>query len=180
MSASEQFTWTVTNPGPDFINENTDPLVEDAYAFSVAEGAPVGSPVGTAPADDPDNDTPLTYSIIGGNDKDLFTIDSASGAITVAQSPDDANGDLGVHQLSIQVIDGEGGVDTGTVTITVVDGNEPPSGNDLPNRSGEDAQAIAGVNLSGYFKDGDEPPDTLSFASTTAPPSWGVGCTRSR
>jgi hypothetical protein len=74
--------------------------------------------VGTAPADDPDNDTPLTYSIIGGNDKDLFTIDSASGAITVAQSPDDANGDLGVHQLSIQVIDGEGGVDTGTVTIT--------------------------------------------------------------
>ena len=40
---TQTFDWTVTNPAPDFVGENSDPLLEDTYAFTVAEGAAVDS-----------------------------------------------------------------------------------------------------------------------------------------
>lgn len=53
-------------------------------AFSLAEDAANGTVVGLVSASDPDAGQTLSYAIVGGNDANLFAIDSVTGAITVA------------------------------------------------------------------------------------------------
>ena len=96
---------------------------DDPYAFSVAEDAEAGDPVGTVSATDPDQDT-LTYSITGGNASAAFAIDDSSGTISVA-------GDLDYeatssYTLTVKADDKKGGTDTATVTIAVTDVAEDP------------------------------------------------------
>ncbi len=61
---------------------------EPSPVFVVAEGAPVGTAVGTVQATDPASADPLTYQISGGNSEGRFAINSASGLITVAGAID--------------------------------------------------------------------------------------------
>ena len=99
-------------------------------AISIAEGV---ATVTTVTATDPDADATLVYSISGGVDSALFTIDKNSGALTFSAVPDfenpqdkDANN---VYNLVVAVSDGKS-ADTQTITVTVgnvdEDGNEPP------------------------------------------------------
>ncbi|WP_310463386.1 cadherin domain-containing protein [Sphaerotilus sp.] len=70
---------------------------------------------------------PLTYTLVGGADQALFTIDAASGVLRFvappdAETPRDAGAD-NVHEVVVQVSDGVY-TDTQTLTITVTDVNE--------------------------------------------------------
>ncbi len=70
----------------------------------------------------------LTYTILGGADAALFSIDSISGVLTFTVPPDfetpaDADGD-NVYEVTVQVSDGNGGVDTQLIRITVTNVQE--------------------------------------------------------
>ena len=71
---------------------------------------------------DPDGDA--TYSIIGGNEAALFSIDPASGALSLAAVPTDAQ--AGDHQVLVQADDGVNAA-TVTLTVTLEVINDPPT-----------------------------------------------------
>jgi hypothetical protein len=81
-STSQDLTITVTP-----LNDMTPVFTDSSPAFSVPENSPVGTIVGSVAATD--GDTPsdtLTYFIVSGNESGAFTIDPATGTITVADS----------------------------------------------------------------------------------------------
>jgi len=73
LTTAEDFTVSVNN-----LNDNSPVFTSDA-AINMAENS---NSVGTVVATDADGDT-LTYSISGGNDAGLFTIDSSTGELTL-------------------------------------------------------------------------------------------------
>jgi len=80
-------------------------------------------------ATDPDGPA-TTYSIAGGADAALFTIDPTTGALSFLSAPDweiptDAGGN-NVYNVVVQASDGVGGIDTQSLSITVTDTNEFP------------------------------------------------------
>jgi hypothetical protein len=80
---------------------------------------------------DVDGGVPM-YSIVGGADAALFTLNATTGALTFNNVPDfeapvDAGGN-NVYEVTVQVADGSGGTDIQALTIAVTDVNEglPP------------------------------------------------------
>ena len=113
VDSTEMVTVTVTD-------ENDAPVLNDR-SFTVSPDAMDDDLVGTVVATDADMpaDT-LSYRIIDGGiaPNGLFAIDSASGAITIADNNNlgDAGGS---HALNIEVSDSEGETDTATITVRV-------------------------------------------------------------
>ena len=96
-----------------------DDLVETVQA-TVRENTGV---VTTMTATDPDTGQTLSYSIAGGADADRFAIDGVSGALSFVTPPDyenptDSGGD-NIYDVTVQVSDGNGGVDTQAIAVTV-------------------------------------------------------------
>jgi len=82
----------------------------------------------TVSASDPDAASNLTYSIIGGADAALFTMNGA-GVLSLInppnfESPADQNGD-NVYEVIVQASDGTL-TDTQTISLTVINANEAP------------------------------------------------------
>ncbi len=106
---------------------NAAPTFTSAGNASAAEN---GNASGyTATATDADGDT-LTFSISGGADAALFSIDGASGLLSFNAPPNfeipgDSNAD-NVYDVTIGVSDGNGGTATQAVAVTVTDVAEPP------------------------------------------------------
>ena len=80
-------------------------------------------------ATDVDGDTP-TFSISGGADAALFTINTTSGALSFVAAPDfetpgDANTD-NVYQVQVTADDGNGGTAVQVLNVTVTDANDAP------------------------------------------------------
>ena len=96
--------------------------------FAGTENASVGDAVGTVSASDAEGDT-LTYSIIGGNTDGAFSIDSSTGAISVANtsaldlllgvSASDAEGDTLTYSIIGGNTDGAFSIDSSTGAISV-------------------------------------------------------------
>jgi len=85
--------------------------------------------VTTVTATDPDAGTTLTYSLVGGADKNLFAIDSSTGALSFIAAPDfetkaDSGGN-GVYDVIVQASDGTN-ADTQAIAVTVTNVNEAP------------------------------------------------------
>ncbi|MGQ0667284.1 MAG: DUF4347 domain-containing protein [Nitrospiraceae bacterium] len=95
---------------------------------NVPENQAAGTTVTSA---DVDGGVPA-YSIIGGADAALFTLDATTGALTFNNAPDfEAAVDTGannVYDVTVQVADGSGGTDIQALSIMVTDVNEglPP------------------------------------------------------
>ena len=109
-------------------DENEAPVAGD-ISFNVAESAPNGSVFGTLSAVDPDAGQSLSYSIIAGDPTGVFTIDPATGALSVNDTSQlDAVG-TPVYTLTVQVADdGTPALsDTALVTVNVTDGNQQPT-----------------------------------------------------
>ena len=66
-------TTVVINIGD--INDNRPYFPKGPYNVSLSEVVGVGSPIIVVRGDDPDLNSILTYSIVGGNDDDTFSID---------------------------------------------------------------------------------------------------------
>ncbi|MFC1764959.1 cadherin domain-containing protein, partial [Planctomycetota bacterium] len=94
---------------------------------NVAENQSAVTTVTTA---DDDSDT-QTYSLSGGVDQALFSIDSSTGELTFLstpnyESPTDSDSD-NLYVVEVTTDDGNGGTDTQTLTVSVTNVNEDPS-----------------------------------------------------
>ncbi|MBC6401322.1 MAG: cadherin repeat domain-containing protein [Ekhidna sp.] len=107
--------------------ENTAPDVADR-TFKVKENAMNGTTVGTVQATDAEKDK-LTFSINSGNTDNVFEINAASGAITIAGTLDFEN--TPDYTLAVKVSDGEL-AGTADITVNVTDVDVP--GEYLPQR----------------------------------------------
>jgi hypothetical protein len=112
--------------------------------FSVDENSVFGTVVGTVRALDVDGN-PLAYSITGGNTGTAFAIDN-NGVITV-NDPAALNFEITpTFTLTIQVSDGFGGTDTDTVTISLNDINDVPTGSVTISGTEEEGQVLTASN----------------------------------
>ena len=90
-----------------------------------------GSAVTTVRATDPDRGARITYSVVGGTDAALFTINPSSGVLRFSSAPNfeqptdtDRNN---VYQVVVQASDGRGGTDSQAISIRVTNVNEAPT-----------------------------------------------------
>lgn len=93
-------------------------------ALAVAENA---AGVTTIIASDPENAS-RSYSIVGGADAALFTINAATGALSFIAAPDfEAPGDAGADNVYDVIVSASDGVtaDTQALAVTVTNVNEP-------------------------------------------------------
>lgn len=103
--------------------KNSAPDIKSPACFSIAENTKA---VGTVKATDKDGDT-IKYSITGGADAALFTIDSKTGALSFKTAPDfEAPKDKGgnnVYDIVVTASDGKAS-DCQAIKITVTDVKE--------------------------------------------------------
>ena len=97
-------------------------------SVGVAENS---STVTSVMATDSDAGQTLTYSIAGGADAAQFTINSSTGQLSFASAPNyeapTDNGGNNVYDVTVQVSDGQGGMDTQAIAVTVANVNEGPT-----------------------------------------------------
>jgi VCBS repeat-containing protein len=165
-------TYTLTNPAPVAENDNLD----------VAEGGMLTGSIVVGRDIDPDGDT-LTVTEINGNPANvgqpvigsnggIFIVDS-TGAMTFDTNGEYEGLDVGetaVTTLSYEISDGEGGIDTATVTVTVQGANDAPiTTGTLSPQNGPDSVEQLPLDTSVIFSDIDGEP--LAFTSPDLP-SW--------
>ncbi|MGY8663653.1 LamG-like jellyroll fold domain-containing protein [Bradyrhizobium sp. UFLA05-109] len=96
------------------------PAASATAAVSIGENA---TAVMTVTATDPDAGQTLSYSIAGGPDHTLFTINETTGALAFVNAPNYENptdaGGNNVYDVTVQVSDGNGGFDTQAISVTV-------------------------------------------------------------
>lgn len=102
---------------------NVPPTITSSSSVNVSENT---TAVLTVAATDP-ADT-VTYSLSGGVDQGLFTIDFTTGTLSFAATPDfeiPADNDTNnVYQVEVTASDGDGGTDVQTLSVTVIDQND--------------------------------------------------------
>ncbi|HTV69597.1 MAG TPA: ExeM/NucH family extracellular endonuclease [Rhizobiaceae bacterium] len=106
---------------------NDGPVITSAAAANFEENG--SDPVLTATAEDVDSDT-VTFSIAGGADAALFTIDAETGVLRFVDAPDfelpaDQGGD-NIYDVTIAATDEQGGETTQDISVTVTNVDETP------------------------------------------------------
>jgi VCBS repeat-containing protein len=136
-------------------------------AVSVAENT---SSVTTVAATDPDASTTLSYSIVGGADAALFSINASTGALSFVSAPNyEAPGDSGgnnVYDVTVQVSDGAL-TDAQAIAVSVTPVNEfapvitsNGGGSTASVSLAENTTAVTTVTAT----DADQPAATLSYS----------------
>ncbi|MEW8118199.1 MAG: Ig-like domain-containing protein [Candidatus Thiodiazotropha sp.] len=138
----------------DVVSVNDSPVItshgeNENVLLSLEENATL---VTMVTADDPENDA-LSFTIDGGADLGLFSIDPMSGELVFSHAPDmenplDADQD-NLYQVQVLVSDGNGGTDRQSFTIEVTDVDEFDVGLLMDVEDAPDA-----ISLSDSFDDG--------------------------
>ena len=159
---------------PDGVN-NTAAFDEPDISKSIAENAAVGANVGDAvTATDADKADLLTY-VLGGAQQSSFSINKATGQITVAGGLDHEQGGVdGVYTVTVTAYDPSNQQSSpATVTITVTDVNEAPTVTGEQNGTTDPAEpdvdipeGIVGETFTNTFFRGDMELDGLMYNST--------------
>ncbi|MDQ8023972.1 MAG: cadherin domain-containing protein, partial [Moraxellaceae bacterium] len=168
-SFSEQ-TFTIalsdTNDNPPVITSNGGGA---SAAISVAENS---TAVTTVVSSDADAGATATYSIVGGADSALFTIDASTGVLTFIGAPDreapsDADGN-NLYEVTIQVSDGSN-TDTQALSISVTDVDEFDVGsitdsNAAANTVAENAANGTAVGITASASDADATNNAIAWS----------------
>jgi len=130
--------------------------------------------VTTVTATDGDSDT-LSYSISGGDDAALFSIDSNSGVLTFDSAPDyESPADLdgnNVYEVAVQVSDGNGGMDGQAISVTVTNINDAPV---LGAIGDQNVDELSTLTFTATATDSDLPADTLTYSLDAASLALGM------
>jgi VCBS repeat-containing protein len=118
----------------DLIDLNdTPPVITPGQQFSVSELAAVGTVVGNSAATDADGTGTLqSWTITGGNIDNVFSINAATGRITVTDITRLNFETTSSYTLTLTVSDGLETSVVETITINIVDQNEAPVLNPSP------------------------------------------------
>src|SRR5581483_1478007 len=123
-SDTQAIAVTVTN-----VNEAPVITSDGGAATASLSAAENQTAVTTVTSTDVDGGAP-SYSIVGGADAALFSINASTGVLTFNSAPDfEAPADVGtdnVYDVTVQVADGNGGTDTQAIAVTVTNVNEAP------------------------------------------------------
>ena len=144
----------------------TPATITSGAGFTVGENTLIAADVdATDPVESEGNG--LIFSITGGADAGLFTINSSNGVVSFLDQPDfenpqDADGD-NVYEISVNVRDALSDGDTQDITITVTDDGDAPVAAPA-SASGDEDTIITGV-LTATDADG----DNLTFSLTDPP-----------
>jgi large repetitive protein len=119
--SSQTFTIGVTDAPP------STPVDSDATADTVVEGAAAGTTVGITASSTDVNGPPVTYSLVGDTSGGGFTINSATGVVTVADPTKidfESSGAGHSYTVTAQASDG---TDVSSQTFTIAVTDAPPS-----------------------------------------------------
>ncbi len=156
-TASINFVWSVSNPGPTANND----------VAATAEDNAVTIPVLINDLD-PDGDPLIVTAASAPNGAVVINVDG-----TITYTPD-ANFN-GTDTITYTISDGNGGTSTATVTVSVGAANDVPTATLLPARNNPDATDLSGpaaIDVSGSFADLDG--DPLAFTATGLPPGLTI------
>ena len=165
LTYDETFTINVTD-----VNEAAPRITSNGGGatalINIAENA---TAVTRVTASDADTRQPLAYSIVGGADAAKFTINSSTGALSFVSAPNyEAPTDSGgnnVYDVTVQVSDGSGGVDSQAISVTVTAVNERPT--DLSLSANTVAEHAANGTVVGTVTGSDpDAGDTKSYSLT--------------
>jgi len=166
-TSSGTFSITVTP-----VNDQA-PVFTSSNTATVAENLSVVLTVNATDADVPAS--VLTYSIAGGTDAVLFSINAGTGALAFNTAPDfeapaDAGGD-NVYDVSVQVNDG---VNTTiqVLAVGVVDTNEAPLGQDA--RRAVDARGVLILDAAAFGFSDQDAGDAMAAVRIDALPPAGA------
>jgi hypothetical protein len=125
LTATATVTVHVNPPGS---SANNPPVIAN-QTFVVDDGSANGTVVGSVVASDPDVGDTLTYSIIGGNTGNAFSINAGTGVLSVSNSAAVKYATNPSFSLNVRVTDNGGLYATATVTVNVnAPAAPPPSG----------------------------------------------------
>ncbi len=165
LTYDETFTINVTD-----VNEAAPRITSNGGGatalINIAENA---TAVTRVTASDADTRQTLAYSIVGGADAAKFTINSSTGALSFVSAPNyEAPTDSGgnnVYDVTVQVSDGSGGVDSQAISVTVTAVNERPT--DLSLSANTVAEHAANGTVVGTVTGSDpDAGDTKSYSLT--------------
>ena len=139
---------------------NNPPTVTSADMFAVSEDQISGLSVFTVTADDIDSAS-VVYAVTGGSGSGLFTIDSATGVITLDGSLDAET--QNVFTLEVDISDGINTV-TETLTINIDDVNEFSPAIQTGQTFDIDENIAAGASVGTVIADDNDLTDSISFA----------------
>jgi VCBS repeat-containing protein len=106
---------------------DTAPIITPAQQYSVSERASVGTIVGNVVATDADSvGTNQNWSIVGGNSDGIFSINAATGRLSVSNVGNLNFERTSTYTLLVATTDGVNTSLMETVVISVVDENEAP------------------------------------------------------
>ena len=105
------------------VNDVNESPVASNQSFSILENSTLGTIAYTVIATDPDNDS-LSYYITGGNVGNAFSISETTGEMRVAGSLNFES--LSTYDLIVNVRDSEY-TEIATISIVLIDENDPPS-----------------------------------------------------
>ena len=145
---SATFTLTITNPGPVAVNDTATTDEDTAVQISPLLND-----------SDPDGDTLSITAASAGNG----TVTFANGVITYTPNANFNGTDTIVYEIS----DGNGGVSSAVIVVTVNAVNDAPVAAPIPTVSDHDGETVS-FDVSSYFSDADR--DDLDFTITGLPP----------
>ncbi|HEX7151336.1 MAG TPA: cadherin domain-containing protein [Thermoanaerobaculia bacterium] len=160
VTATDGTNPVVQNLSVTVTDANEAPSITSSNAASVAENT---TAVTTVTTTDPEGDT-ITYSITGGADQALFTINSSTGALSFLSAPDfEAPADAGannVYDVQVTATDGTNPVNQ-TIAVTVTNVDEAPAFSSSPTPSvPENTTAVTTVTAA------DPEGNTLTYSIT--------------
>ncbi len=144
-------------------NVNEKPVISNQAFNGLSEDASNGTVVGTVVATDPDGD-PLEYIRTSGST--AFGINSTTAQVTVVNSSLLNFETTPSPTFGVTVNDGKGQSATATITVNLVDVNDPPrvTGSGIPDLIINEGTASATRNLWAAFEDDEDADNQLTFA----------------
>ncbi|MCA9061894.1 MAG: DUF2341 domain-containing protein [Planctomycetaceae bacterium] len=155
------------------INDLNDesPVITSGLVLSVAENSSIGTLAGTVAASDADSSPVFSnWQITGGNTGGAFAINAATGVLTVANSAALNYEDQSSYALMITVSDGVHTSAAETVTVNLLNVEEPPVAND--DSATTNVNTAVNINLTG--NDSDPDGDALLLLDVNRPASGSV------
>ncbi len=160
LSATQAFSWTVTNPPPVAVNDTTLVVNEDTAGTTVNV---------LANDSDPDGD-PIT--VVSASATRGTVVINAGGTITYTPNANYS----GTDTITYTISDGQGGTAIATIPVTVTAVNDAPVPvGTLPPQTNLDAATGINVPTAGGFTDVDNA--TLSYSATGLPTGLSINTT---
>lgn len=148
------------------LNDN-DPVVDAAQTFSVREDAVNGAVVGTVTATDADAGTTFSdWTIVNGNNDGIFSLNSATGLLTIVDDTNLDHESQSTYSLRIRVSDGTNVSSQQNVLISIADVNEPPVISTINNLLVDEDTSVGPIAFN--VGDVDNPAGTLTVTATSS------------